>query len=82
MLAISKGLITQYELDFDLLWPILKATIQKAMELGPENVQTGPAVRKDYDTMDAHLELLKNDPDLEEIYSMISKHIIKIHEQE
>jgi len=77
LLTISKELINEYELDFDFLWPILKTTIQKAMELGPENSQTGPAVRRDYDTMDAHVELLKNDPDLEEIYGILSKHIIK-----
>jgi predicted short-subunit dehydrogenase-like oxidoreductase (DUF2520 family) len=77
LLSISKELITEYELDFDFLWPVLKTTIQKAMELGPENSQTGPAVRRDYDTMDYHVELLKDDPDLEEIYGILSKHIIK-----
>ena len=80
LLTISKGLIEEYQLDFDLLWPVLKTTIQKAMQLGPENAQTGPAVRKDYDTMDSHLDLLKNDPEVAEIYDIISKHIIKRHD--
>jgi predicted short-subunit dehydrogenase-like oxidoreductase (DUF2520 family) len=82
MLTIARDLVDEYELDFDLLWPILKTTIQKAMELGPENAQTGPAVRCDYDTMDAHMELLEKDPELEEIYSLISKHIMKRHGSE
>ncbi len=82
MLAISNDLVRQYNLDFDLLWPVLKTTIQKAMQLGPINAQTGPAVRRDYDTMDSHLELLKNDPDTEELYSLISKHIIQMSESE
>ncbi len=82
MLTIAHDLVNEYELDFDLLWPMLKTTIQKAMELGPENAQTGPAIRCDYDTMDSHLELLENDPELEEIYSLVSKHIIKRHNPE
>ncbi len=81
MLTISKELITTFELDFDLLWPILKTTIQKAMQLGPENAQTGPAIRRDYDTMDSHLELLRHYPDLEDIYNLLSKHIIKTYEK-
>ena len=81
MLTIAKDLIDEYQLDFDLLWPVLKTTIQKAMQLGPENSQTGPAVRNDYDTMDSHLDLLKNDPDVEEIYNLISKHIQKVHRE-
>lgn len=80
LLTIAKGLIDEYQLDFDLLWPVLKTTIQKAMQLGPENAQTGPAVRHDFDTMDSHIDLLKNDPEVAEIYNLISKHIMKMHD--
>ncbi len=82
LLTISRALINEYELDFDLLWPLLKTTIQKAMQMGPENAQTGPAIRQDYEIMDSHLELLKDDPDLEDIYNLLSKHIIKTYEKQ
>jgi predicted short-subunit dehydrogenase-like oxidoreductase (DUF2520 family) len=78
-LTIAEGLLTDNKLDLDILWPVIKGTIQKSMEIGPLNAQTGPARRQDFDTMDAHLDLLKEDPDLEDIYNLISKHIIKTH---
>lgn len=82
MLEVARELMEKEKMDFDLLWPILKTTVQKAMQMGPEQAQTGPALRRDYETMDAHLELLKEDPDLEDMYNLISKHIIKKYEEE
>jgi hypothetical protein len=53
--------------------------VQKAFEIGPENGQTGPAVRQDLATLKKHQKLLKNDRDLNKLYTLISNHIIKTH---
>ncbi|MBI5010959.1 MAG: DUF2520 domain-containing protein, partial [Bacteroidia bacterium] len=72
-LAINSG----YSLDE--LKPLLQETFLKAFEQGPENSQTGPALRNDKNTIRKHLELLSFENDLQKIYRDISKSIFKYH---
>lgn len=65
--------------QFDILMPLLKETVLKAIELGPEKSQTGPAVRNDRNTIEKHLELLSFSPDLQKMYNEITKSIIQYH---
>ena len=41
----------------------------------PAEAQTGPAVRYDRNVIDAQLSLLAEDPDLQEIYRLLSESI-------
>ncbi len=76
--AIAQSLLTQYQLDFDLLKPLILETAEKVQYNLPADVQTGPAVRKDEKTMARHLSLLNNQPQLQEIYTLLSQGIIKM----
>jgi len=76
MLTISKSIAEQHEVDFELLKPLIAETLNKSINIGPENAQTGPAKRGDMEILDTHLEFLKDDPDVAEIYRIISQHII------
>ncbi|MAO70944.1 MAG: NADP oxidoreductase [Flavobacteriales bacterium] len=76
MLTISEGLLKDSELEFDLLKPLIKETLEKALSNSPENVQTGPAFRKDLEIVQKHINLLSYDDKLKKLYSLISKHII------
>ena len=76
MLTISKSIAEQHEVDFELLKPLIAETLNKSINIGPENAQTGPAKRGDMEILDSHLEFLKDDPDVAEIYRIISQHII------
>jgi predicted short-subunit dehydrogenase-like oxidoreductase (DUF2520 family) len=49
--------------------------------MGPEEAQTGPAKRGDLDILDNHLEFLKGQEAIAEIYKVISQHIIDTHYQ-
>lgn len=64
-------------LDFKVLAPLVEETLGKAKEAEPQTVQTGPAVRKDYKTIERHLSLLQGDA--RKIYEVITHSII--HEQ-
>ena len=76
LLAIATDLTDIYDLEFDLLKPIIKETFRKALAADhPANVQTGPARRGDLATMSAHLELLHDQPNLAEIYEILSDSI-------
>jgi predicted short-subunit dehydrogenase-like oxidoreductase (DUF2520 family) len=75
LLVKSKELLENHHLDFDLLAPIIKKTTENALTYDPRLIQTGPAARNDLSTMKSHLEILQNNPTLEEIYRLISKSI-------
>jgi predicted short-subunit dehydrogenase-like oxidoreductase (DUF2520 family) len=76
MLTISKGIMEQNGLDYDWLKPLILETIQKSLNLDPESAQTGPAKRGDLEILDKHLEFLKEDEAVAEIYKIVSQHIV------
>jgi predicted short-subunit dehydrogenase-like oxidoreductase (DUF2520 family) len=79
MLTVAKSIMDEKDMSFDLLQNLVYSMVQKAFEIGPENGQTGPAVRQDLATLKKHQKLLKNDRDLNKLYTLISNHIIKTH---
>jgi predicted short-subunit dehydrogenase-like oxidoreductase (DUF2520 family) len=79
MLTVAKSIMDEKDMSFDLLQNVVYSMVQKAFEIGPENGQTGPAVRQDLATLKKHQKLLKNDRDLNKLYTLISNHIIKTH---
>lgn len=72
---LSSQLLQQHQLKFDLLKPLILETAQKIQSAPPKEVQTGPAVRNDVVTMKKHLDLLKDSPELQGIYEMLSNSI-------
>lgn len=82
MLTISKDLLTQNKLSFDLLKPLIFETLNKGLTIGPENSQTGPAKRGDFEILDKHMEYLQHDESLSKIYKLVSQHIIDRYEIE
>jgi predicted short-subunit dehydrogenase-like oxidoreductase (DUF2520 family) len=65
------------QIDFELLRPLILKTARKAIESDPNTIQTGPAIRNDLETIDFHLDLLKEDKDLQVLYDLVSKRIKK-----
>jgi predicted short-subunit dehydrogenase-like oxidoreductase (DUF2520 family) len=57
--------------------PLIDETARKVHELHPKAAQTGPAVRGDENVMGKHLEMLADEPEIKEIYKMISDSIQK-----
>jgi len=76
MIAISKDLMENNGLSFDWLKPLILETINKSLSTDPKTAQTGPAKRGDLEILDKHLEFLKEDEAIAEIYRLISQHII------
>ncbi len=75
ILNISNDILQLKNLDIELLYPLIKETIQKAEKIGPKLSQTGPAKRGDIETMEKHLALLKESKLNQEIYKILSKSI-------
>ena len=81
MLTTGKNISAKAGVPFEVLKPLILETVNKAMELGPENSQTGPAVRYDLNTIEKHLDLLSFSPDLKNIYDLITKSIISYYKK-
>lgn len=75
--AVAEKLLIQNDLSYDLIKPLIWETAQKAMIFSPSEVQTGPAVRNDHQTMQKHLLFLKENSDLAALYETISQLITK-----
>lgn len=63
------------ELSLNIFEPLMQETLRKALAMGPENAQTGPARRGDKKTITKHLELLEGKK--ANIYRDLTEHIIR-----
>lgn len=63
------------DLAFNMLIPLIKETSNRIERLSPGQLQTGPAIRGDSDTIDKHLEMLKDYSHLKNIYIQLSRSI-------
>lgn len=59
---------------FELVRPLVEATLDKAFAIGPEAAQTGPAARGDLATIQKHISMLP--ADTAAIYDLLSQAII------
>ena len=78
---LASDWMQEQDLDPQLLKPLVLETTLKAMELGPAKAQTGPARRKDFHTINTHLEMLQNDPQLASLYEIITEDILKTYHE-
>ena len=70
----------QYKIDPSILHPLMLETAKKAIDLGPKNAQTGPAIRGDMGTVKKHLRLIKN-MKLKSLYRRITRDIFESREK-
>ena len=76
MLAVGDRILQESKQDISILKPLVEETIKKALSSNPEEVQTGPAIRKDYDVIEQHINRLEANPLLQNIYKDITESII------
>lgn len=79
MYSFAKTITEEHNIDFSLLYPLIKETAEKVQFGNPKELQTGPAVRNDQNVISSHLELLKSNPEMEHIYQLLTNTIIKHH---
>jgi len=62
-------------LDFKQLLPLIEETTSRLKNISPTAAQTGPAQRHDNETIHKHLDLLKNHPQLKNLYVLLTESI-------
>jgi predicted short-subunit dehydrogenase-like oxidoreductase (DUF2520 family) len=82
LLSMVKEYCIKNEVDFKDLKPLLEKTIEAALNEYPYIEQTGPAVRGDNTLIEKQVKELKKHENLQEIYEVFTKQIIKKHHHE
>lgn len=75
LFSISEKILKDRKISFDMLKPLIHETVHKIDSHSPAEMQTGPAKRKDKNTINAHLEFLKTNPEYQKIYALLSNSI-------
>lgn len=72
MYALAAELLKKYELPFEVMLPLIDETARKVHEVEPRAAQTGPAIRYDENVINGHLQMLADEPEMQELYRLIS----------
>jgi predicted short-subunit dehydrogenase-like oxidoreductase (DUF2520 family) len=82
MYSIAEEILKTNDLPFSLLGSLIRQTAAGAEGGDVFTRQTGPAIREDKNILETHLQLLKNHPDYQRIYNLISQSIIQHKEKD
>lgn len=75
MLVCADEVISSENIDFSILIPLISETISKSIEGSPAASQTGPAFRGNMEVLKKHERLLKDHPDIQNLYIFVSRMI-------
>ena len=77
LFALTERFCQLEGLDFNSLLPVITETSNRLAREGisPASLQTGPAVRQDLVTVNKHLQLLKEDSEIRDVYQYLAEKI-------
>jgi predicted short-subunit dehydrogenase-like oxidoreductase (DUF2520 family) len=76
--SLAESYCNKEGLDFKQLLPLIEETASRIKDISPKQAQTGPALRHDSETIHKHLELLKDHPQLKNIYVLLTESIQQV----
>lgn len=76
MYLMASKILQEQGLSETFLLPLIDETAAKVHHLSARDAQTGPAIRYDENIIEKHIELL-SDPNMKELYRLISRNIHK-----
>ena len=77
MFTMAERICDKEQLNFSMLLPLILETTNRLQAFKPSEVQTGPAVRQDHQTIEKHLRLLNDYPSLKHLYKEITSSILE-----
>lgn len=75
MATIGTEILSDTSISRDVLTPLMRQTIRKLETMEPRAAQTGPASRGDRKTIERHVQMLAGNPELQQLYSVITRYI-------
>ncbi|MES2432086.1 MAG: DUF2520 domain-containing protein [Bacteroidota bacterium] len=76
LFAMTEEFCKKERIDFSKLHPIIQETATRLSKRSASELQTGPAMRNDFVTIDKHLKMLNHYPSLKNLYLKITDSII------
>ncbi len=73
--TLAADILAPTGVSADVLRPMLEETVAKLRHMSPTDAQTGPAVRWDTRVMDDHMAMLAAEPQLQQVYRLMSQSI-------
>jgi predicted short-subunit dehydrogenase-like oxidoreductase (DUF2520 family) len=73
--TLAEKFSSEEGLNFKKLQPLIEETATRIHDHSPKNLQTGPAVRNDEETIQKQLALLASNPHLKKIYEYLTESI-------
>ena len=73
--ALSAEILERLGLPFSVMLPLTDETARKVHQLQPKDAQTGPAVRYDQNVISMQNQLLADQPEMQQIYELMTKSI-------
>lgn len=74
--SLAADYCNKESLDFKMLQPLIEETAIRLRYHLPVEMQTGPAIRKDITTLDKHLRILSQHPELKKVYLRMTDSIM------
>lgn len=79
LMSINELLCKENNVPIAALNPLFNQTFEKLKQASPKNIQTGPAIRNDEETVARHLEMLEGKKELQQVYKAITDSIHAMH---
>ncbi len=75
--SLSEALLEENQISKDLIKPLLEQSFYKIINSGSQVSQTGPALREDQETINKHLNILKDNKQYSKVYQVLTESIIE-----
>lgn len=77
LFSLAEQFCRREGIDFKMLLPLIRETVNRLQTNSPSSSMTGPAVRHDKETIQKHLELLEAHPELKKVYRCLTNTIMQ-----
>ncbi len=78
--VLAESYCRQEQIDFSVLQPLREETVYRMGYASPADLQTGPAIRNDTQTLEKHRKLLTSYPELSQLYDVLTRSIQHFHQ--
>lgn len=75
LFGISEQILNKQGFELDILRPLIAETLNKSLDIGPSEAQTGPAARGDMEILDKHMSFLDKN-EYQDLYRLITEKIL------
>lgn len=75
LFGVAEQLLNKQGFELDILRPLIAEMLNKSLDIGPKEAQTGPAARGDLETLDKHMAFLEKS-EYREVYRLITEKIL------